>query len=80
MLNVISTCRDIPCVDINVDKRCVDHSTIIYIAKTAIQAEICVAKCLKCGVFCCVIQSNLHPECSTTFISFYFLLNVCIRI
>ena len=27
-----------------------------------------------------VIQSNLHPECSTTFISFYFLLNVCIRI
>ena len=27
MLNVISTCRDILCVDINVDKRCVDHST-----------------------------------------------------
>ena len=28
MLNVISTCREILCVDINVDKRCVDHSTI----------------------------------------------------
>ena len=25
MLNIISTCRDILCVDINVDKRCVDH-------------------------------------------------------
>ena len=30
MLNVISTCRDILCVDINVDKRCVDHSTSHY--------------------------------------------------
>ena len=30
MLNVISTCRDILCVDINVDKRCVDHSTSIF--------------------------------------------------
>ena len=29
MLNVISTCRDILCVDINVDKRCVDHSTSV---------------------------------------------------
>ena len=28
MLNIISTCRDILCVDINVDKCCVDHSTI----------------------------------------------------
>ena len=27
MLNIISTCRDIVCVDINVDKRCVNHST-----------------------------------------------------
>ena len=27
MLNIISTCRDILCVDLNVDKRCVDHST-----------------------------------------------------
>ena len=27
MLSIISTCRDILCVDINVDKRCVDHST-----------------------------------------------------
>ena len=26
-MNVISTCRNILCVDINVDKRCVDHST-----------------------------------------------------
>ena len=31
MLNIISTCRDILCVDINVDKRCVDHSTNKYI-------------------------------------------------
>ena len=31
MLNIISTCRDILCVDINVDKRCVDHSTSHYI-------------------------------------------------
>ena len=30
MLNIISTCRDILCVDINVDKRCVDHSTNEY--------------------------------------------------
>ena len=30
MLNVISTCWDILCVDINVDKRCVDHSTSAY--------------------------------------------------
>ena len=29
MLNIISTYRDILCVDINVDKRCVDHSTTI---------------------------------------------------
>ena len=27
MLNIVSTCQDILCVDINVDKRCVDHST-----------------------------------------------------
>ena len=27
MLNIISTCWDILCVDINVDKRSVDHST-----------------------------------------------------
>ena len=32
-----------------------------YIVKTAIQVEICVAKCLKCGAFCSAIQSNLHP-------------------
>ena len=30
MLNIISTCRDILCVDINVDKRCVDHGTSYY--------------------------------------------------
>ena len=30
MLNIISTCWDILCVDINVDKRCVDHITIQY--------------------------------------------------
>ena len=30
MLNVISTYRDILCVDINVNKRCVDHSTTRY--------------------------------------------------
>ena len=29
MLNVISTCRNILCVDINVDKRCVDHGTSV---------------------------------------------------
>ena len=33
MLNIISTCRDILCVDINVDKRCVDHSTSCKVAK-----------------------------------------------
>ena len=33
----------------------------IDIVKNAIQAEICVAKCLKCGAFCSAIQSNLHP-------------------
>ena len=36
------------------------------ILKTAIQAEICVAKCLKCGAFCSVIQLNSHPD-STLF-------------
>ena len=35
--------------------------TWFYIVKTAIQAEICVSKCLKCGVFCSAIQSNSHP-------------------
>ena len=35
-----------------------------YIVKTAIQAEICVAKCLKYGAFCFAIQSNSHPACS----------------
>ena len=34
MLNIISTCRDILCVDINVDKRCVDHSTSIDAPKS----------------------------------------------
>ena len=34
MLNIISTCRDILCVDINVDKRCVDHSTRNYTKKS----------------------------------------------
>ena len=32
-----------------------------YIVKTAIQSEICVAKCLKCGASCSAIQSNSHP-------------------
>ena len=36
MLNVISTCQDILCVDINVDKRCVDHSTIKYYQQNTI--------------------------------------------
>ena len=37
MLNIISTCRDILCVDINVDKRCVDHSTsFLYVFKVII--------------------------------------------
>ena len=31
MLNIILICRDIICVDINVDKRCVDHSTSSFI-------------------------------------------------
>ena len=35
--------------------------TWFYIVKTAIQAEICVAKCLKCGAFCSAIQWNSHP-------------------
>ena len=26
-MNIVLTCQDILCVDINVDKRCVDHST-----------------------------------------------------
>ena len=30
MLNIISTCQDILCVDINVDKRYVDHSTSLH--------------------------------------------------
>ena len=33
----------------------------VYIAKFSRQAEIYVAKCLKCGAFCSVIQSKLHP-------------------
>ena len=31
MLNIISTCWDSLCVDINVDKGCVDHSTNHYV-------------------------------------------------
>ena len=38
MLNIISTCRDILCVDINVDKRCVDHSTRFDLFESDIQA------------------------------------------
>ena len=33
-----------------------------YIVKTAIQAEICVATCLKYGAFCSAIQSNSYPD------------------
>ena len=29
--------------------------------KIALQAEICVAKCLNCGQICSMIQLNLHP-------------------
>ena len=32
-----------------------------YTVKTAIQAKIWVAKCLKCGAFCSAIQSNSQP-------------------
>ena len=45
----------------------------LYIVKTAIQAEICVAKCLKCGAFCSVIQSNSHPVCATNPQKVHFL-------
>ena len=49
MLNIISTCRDILCVDINVDKLCVDHSTIRYTAR----------------FHCCIsIMLHLHTGCS----------------
>ena len=30
--------------------------------KTAVQAEMCVASCLKCGAFCSMIQVKLHPD------------------
>ena len=40
-----------------------------YIVKTAIQAKICVAKCLKCGAFCSAIQSNSYP---VVFFFFFF--------
>ena len=43
MLNVISTCRDILCVDINVDKRCVDHSTT-YHAYGALKSQLSLVK------------------------------------
>ena len=35
MLNIILTCWDILCVDINVDQGCVDHSTSDYIITPA---------------------------------------------
>ena len=38
---------------------------MILHCKTVIQAEICVAKCLKCGAFCSMIQLNLHPAQQT---------------
>ena len=31
-----------------------------YVGNTTIQAEICVASCLKCGVFCSTMQANSH--------------------
>ena len=34
---------------------------MILHCKDAKQAEICVAKCLKCGAFRSAIQSNSHP-------------------
>ena len=43
---------------------------MILHCKTAIQAELCVAKCLKCGAVCSAIQSNSHPELVNTIQSF----------
>ena len=42
MLNIISTCRDILCVDINVDKSCVDHSTTINWMRDHIKSSMAV--------------------------------------
>ena len=39
MLNIISTCWDILCVDINVDKGCVDHSTSKHSDKAEISKQ-----------------------------------------
>ena len=40
MLNITSTRRDILCVDINVDKRCVDHSTSYYTLKFSLATSM----------------------------------------
>ena len=42
-----------------------------YIIKTTIQAEICVAKCLKCGAFYSAIQSNSHLDHGQTFRKYF---------
>ena len=69
MLNVISTCRDILCVDISVDKRCIDHSTTIYYPLYAYtdQAEVC---CMSPGFT--ISKYSLEGVQSFFFFFFFF--------
>ena len=50
---------------------------IIFIVKTAIQAEVYVAKSLKYGAFCSAIQSNSHPIISQKCSPFILVPCVC---
>ena len=54
MLNIISTCQDILCVNINVDKRCVDHSTRKYPSEFTVNANI----------YCWIDVSVYQIECA----------------
>ena len=74
MLNVISTCRDILCVDINVDKRCVDHSTsflIVSVLKLTVRdMQIIIYLYVQHGVCMCVTDvyfaySNVEVQMSS---------------
>ena len=79
MLNIISTCRDILCVDINVDKRCVDHSTNILTKKVRKKTgkKIKQAKKFQTLDFA---ESNAHRKTNArgsfeTYDLFFFSLN-----
>ena len=69
MLNIISTCRDILCVDINVDKRCVDHSTNYNVLSLSL-LYLSLSSSLFLPFFFSIFLSSLFLSLSLTFLIF----------